>query len=107
MAEKKKSEAKLLQEKLCETRKNGLLRADDKTVADADKFCEGYKAFMNAAKTEREASEFAENEAVKLGFRKFEKGMKLKAGDKVEFFYVCDHNKLYSASTETTTQKAA
>ena len=32
---------------------------------------------------------------------------KLKAGDKVEFFYVCDYNKLYSASTETTTQKAA
>ena len=85
MAEKKKSEAKLLQEKLCETRKNGLLRADDKTVAQADKFCEGYKAFMNAAKTEREASEFAENEAVKLGFRKFEKGMKLKAGDKVYY----------------------
>jgi len=31
----------------------------------------------------------------------------LQAGDKVEFFYVCDYNKLYSASTETTTQKAA
>ncbi|WP_028506229.1 DUF4430 domain-containing protein [Ruminococcus sp. FC2018] len=32
---------------------------------------------------------------------------KLKAGDKVEFFYVCDYNKLYPADTETTTQKAA
>ena len=32
---------------------------------------------------------------------------KLKAGDKVEFFYVCDYNKLYPTDTETTTQKAA
>ena len=85
MAKEKKSEAKLLQEKLCEKRKNGILRTDDKVLKDSFEFCEEYKNFLNCAKTEREASAYAEEKAKANGFVPFERGMKLKAGDKVYY----------------------
>ncbi len=47
------------------------------------KFCEDYKKFLDASKTEREASQYAEEKAKAKGFVPFVKGMKLKAGDKV------------------------
>ncbi len=52
-------------------------------IPRADEYAEGYKAFLNAAKTEREAVAFAVETAEKAGFRPFVPGMTLKAGDKV------------------------
>lgn len=84
MAEKKKkSEAKLLEEKLCMKKENGILTADDDVIKKTDSFCEDYKKFLDKAKTEREAVEFAVAAAEKKGFVPFEKGKALKAGDKV------------------------
>ncbi|MGN0690782.1 MAG: aminopeptidase, partial [Oscillospiraceae bacterium] len=86
MSEKKeKSEAKLLQEKLCMKKKNGLLRADDSVMEKTGVFCEGYKDFLDRSKTEREAVEYAVAAAEKKGFVPFKKGMALKAGDKVYY----------------------
>lgn len=91
MAEKKKkSEAKLLEEKLCMKKENGILTADDDVIKKTDSFCEDYKKFLDKAKTEREAVEFAVAAAEKKGFVPFEKGKALKAGDKV---YCVNRNK--------------
>lgn len=82
---KEKSQAKLLQEKLCKQKKNGALIMSEKDIKSCDKYCEGYKKFLDAAKTEREACSYAEDAARKLGYVPFEKNMKLSAGDKVYY----------------------
>ena len=45
--------AKELSEMLLNPRKNGFFKVTDEKIEKADKFCEGYKAFLNSAKTER------------------------------------------------------
>ena len=81
--EKPQDDVKELTEKLLVTRKNGCTQVSDKTLETADKYCEGYKAFLNAAKTEREVVSFAVTEAEKAGFVPFEHGKKYAAGEKV------------------------
>ena len=49
-----KSQVEVLKEKLFYDRKNAAKACSADEVAAADAFCEGYKAFLNAAKTERE-----------------------------------------------------
>ena len=66
--EKEKSAAKLLQEKLCVQRKNGVLRTSEEDMKLCDEYCESYKSFMDTAKIEREAVEFAEAAAIKAGY---------------------------------------
>ena len=48
-------------------------------------FSEGYKKFMNAAKTEREAVDETIQLARKAGFKEFKEIKKIKAGDKIYF----------------------
>lgn len=83
MSKKEKTEAKELKEKLFMKRKNTYKELSEEALEKADKFCEGYKKFLDNAKTEREAV----NEAVKIaeekGFIPFKKGVKYSAGDKV------------------------
>lgn len=60
------------------------------SVKDADfdtvnSFCEGYKSFLNNAKTEREAVAVAVAEAETMGFTPFDRNNTYKAGDKVYF----------------------
>ncbi len=57
MAEKTASE--LLREQLAYKRKNGRLYSDESIVNAADSYCDGYKAFLDKAKTEREAAKAA------------------------------------------------
>ena len=57
-------------------------------VKKADKFCEDYKAFLNASKTEREAVKYIVAKAQKLGYVPFDRDKKYKAGDKVYYNYV-------------------
>lgn len=77
--------AKELKKKLFAERKNGLLRISDEEYEKAQSYCEGYKEFINSAKTEREAVKVAVKLAEKQGFIPFEQGKKYNAGDKVYF----------------------
>lgn len=52
--EKERSAAKLLQEKLCIQRKNGVLRTSEEDMKLCDEYCESYKSFMDTAKIERD-----------------------------------------------------
>ncbi len=52
-------------------------------IAEADAYCEGYKAYLDAGKTERECVTEAVRQAENAGFVPFDPTMSLKAGDKV------------------------
>lgn len=78
-----KSKATQLKEKLFIAKKNGLRRADDETVAKAFDFAEGYKKFLNDAKTEREAVKASLKLAQEAGFKEYIHGEKHSAGDKL------------------------
>ncbi len=54
-------------------------------VAAADAYCEGYKHFLDDAKTEREAVSVTVAQAEKNGFVPYEFGKKYNAGDKVYY----------------------
>ena len=64
------TETKELEKKLVYTRKNIYEDADAAQKKDIFDFAEGYKAFLNAAKTERESVERAIELAEAAGFRK-------------------------------------
>lgn len=81
MAEK--TQVELLKEQLFKSSKNGRLEASEETLKKADDYCEGYKAFLDAAKTEREAVNASIELAEKAGFTEFQLGKKYNAGDKV------------------------
>lgn len=57
----------------------------DEEISKADNFCDGYKKFLDEAKTEREATERIKAEAIKLGFCEFDCEKQYKAGDKLYF----------------------
>lgn len=82
MAEKN-SASKKLREKLFMERKNAFHKLTDKDIKTVDKFCEGYKDFMDKAKTEREAVIYAVELLEKKGFAEYTPDMKLSAGDKI------------------------
>lgn len=83
MSDQTNSKVKELKEKLFLEKKNAFLRMSDEEIEKCQKFCEGYKAFLNAGKTEREAAAFIENKAKEAGFSEFDKTKQYKAGDKV------------------------
>lgn len=56
---------------------------DEAVVKAADDFCEGYKAYLDFAKIERESVEFFVAEAEKRGYTEFQSTKKYNAGDKV------------------------
>ncbi len=78
-------EVKNLKEKLFYEKKNGLLKADDDTLAKMQEYCEGYKAYLDAGKTEREAVTAAIAIAEAKGFVPFVIGKQYSAGDRVYF----------------------
>lgn len=80
MAESKYEE---LKNQLFNARKNGVLKVDEKVIAESEAYCEGYKSFLDKAKTEREAVIEAIKAAEKKGFTEFVIGKEYKAGDKV------------------------
>lgn len=82
-AKKEESKAKELQEKLFMKKKNSGLIMTDAEMKAADKFNEGYKCFLDEAKTEREAVKAAVAIAKKAGYTEFQVGKKYKSGDKV------------------------
>lgn len=84
MAEKKK-EVDQLKESLLLKRKNGALKLSEEEIQTADAFCEEYKAFLDAAKTEREAVKTAIALAQKAGFVEFDRTKTYQPGDKVYY----------------------
>ena len=85
-----KTAAKLRQEELFLKKENGYDKMDETSLAAMDGYCEGYKQFLNDAKTEREAVKAAISLAEKEGFVPFRRGMDLKAGDRI---YVSNRGK--------------
>ena len=63
--------------------KNGFIRITAQQRAEMEAYCKRYTAFIDAAKTEREATTWAVENAEKFGFRPLVPGMELKPGDRV------------------------
>ena len=76
---------KELREKLFYQKKNGLLKVEDATINEMQDYCEGYKTYLDKAKTEREAVATAIAMAEEKGFVPFVIGNKYNAGDRVYF----------------------
>ena len=64
-----------LRESLLAAPKNGFTRISAEDRAEMEAYCKRYMAFMDAAKTEREATTWAIAEAEKNGFKPFVPGM--------------------------------
>ena len=80
-----KIDAKELAKKLLNDRTHGAAKVGSKELEKAGEFAEGYKSFMDAAKTEREAVTWAVRAAEEAGFVPFDPAKKYKAGDKVYY----------------------
>lgn len=72
-----------LRKSLCYTRKNGYDCLIPGDLEAMEAYCTGYKQFLDAGKTERECVDRTIAMAENAGFRRYERGMELKAGDKV------------------------
>ena len=83
MEDKKKSVGELRREALCYAPKTGYDRMSADEEAAMRAYCEEYKKFLDAGKTERECVDEAIRQAEARGFKPFVRGMELKAGDKV------------------------
>ncbi|MEG0692407.1 MAG: aminopeptidase, partial [Oscillospiraceae bacterium] len=81
--EKTKSAGQKLQEELLINRKNGGMILSDSEIKAVEEYCEGYKKFLDDAKTEREAVITSIELAKKHGFVEYEYGKKYVAGDKI------------------------
>ena len=66
-------------------KKNYFETANEAEKREIFSYAEGYKAFLDAAKTEREACAYAVSYAKKRGFTEYRLGDPVKAGDKKYF----------------------
>ena len=78
-----KTASQLRREALTYEQKNGwdLLAEGEEAALEA--YCEDYKKFLDAGKTERECVEYIVRLAQANGFQEFKRGMELKSGDKI------------------------
>ncbi|MBQ1950453.1 MAG: aminopeptidase [Clostridia bacterium] len=83
--EKIKSPAEQLREKLGYKPKNGGKSLSAETITAADNYCDGYKHFLDVAKTEREAVCETIAMAEKAGFVPFNGQKNLQPGDKIYY----------------------
>ncbi len=81
----KKTEGQARYEELAYEKKNYFLTASEEEKKAMFDYAEGYKSFLDAAKTEREACAVAVEMAKKAGFSEYRFGDKLNAGDKKYF----------------------
>ena len=70
-----------LRESLLAAPKNGYARISAEQRAEMESYCKRYMAFMDVAKTEREATDWAIAEAEKNGFKPFVPGISANPGD--------------------------
>lgn len=83
--DEEKSETEKLRESLFMSKKHSALQMSEEQINLADDFCEGYKVFLDVAKTEREAVACAMSMAQKSGFSEFDSNKNYKPGDKVYY----------------------
>ena len=83
MEEKQKTAGELRREALCYQQKNGYDRLSPEDEAGLKSYCEDYKRFLDAGKTERECVDEAVRLAEAAGFRAFSRGMAVNPGDKL------------------------
>lgn len=95
MSEKEKTEGQKLAEKLTFTQPH-IQDERPELLEKAQDFCEGYKEFLNKAKTEREFAFYAEKLLRQAGYRPFEKDRTYAPGDKV---YMVNRKKAVLAAT--------
>ena len=74
-----------LRESLLAKAKNGYTRITAQQREEMNAYAGRYMAFMDACKTEREATAWAVAEAEKYGFKPYTPGMKVSAGDKIYY----------------------
>ena len=74
-----------LRESLFAAPKNGYTKLTAEQRVEMEAYAKRYMAFMDAAKTEREATSWAVAEAEKLGFVPFVPGMAVNPGDKIYY----------------------
>ena len=74
-----------LRESLLMAPKNGYTRITSEQRIEMEAFSKRYMAFIDACKTEREATAWAIAEAEKLGFKPFAPGMAANPGDKIYY----------------------
>ena len=72
-----------LREALLSQKKNGYTTLTAQQRQEMNEYCKRYSAFMDACKTEREATAWTVAVAEKHGFKPLQPGMKLQPGDKV------------------------
>ena len=75
--------AEELREALLSSPKNGFVGLTQEERGEMEAYCKRYAAFMDACKTEREATAWATREAEKHGFKPAVPGMEVKPGDKI------------------------
>ncbi|MBC8570161.1 aminopeptidase [Zongyangia hominis] len=80
-----KSAAALLQEKLTDKPKNSYDTMSEMEIDKAVSFCEGYKSFLDSAKTEREAVDAIVELLSAKGYKEFTLGTKYAPGEKVYY----------------------
>ena len=74
-----------LRENLLMAPKNGYARITPEQREEMNAYCRRYMAFMDACKTEREATAWAVREAEKRGYKPFAPGMEVKPGVKIYY----------------------
>ena len=74
-----------LRESLLASPKNGYATLKPEQKADMESYCKRYMAFIDACKTEREATAWAVKVAQEHGFQEMKPGMPVKPGDKVYY----------------------
>ena len=72
-----------LRQALLAAPKNGYTKLTSEQREEMNAYCKRYAAFMDACKTEREATAWTAQEAEKNGFKPFAPGMDVKPGDKI------------------------
>ena len=90
-----KDALKQMKESLLMQKKNAALLLDETKIAEADAFCEGYKAFLDRGKTEREACAYAKELLEARGFKAWKRGDAVQSGDKI---YMINRNKAVVAA---------
>ena len=86
MEEKELTVGQQLRKALTYQRKNGYDCLQPGELEAIDVYCEGYKQYLDAGKTERECVDRTIAMAEAAGFRPFKRGMEVKTGDK--YYYV-------------------
>ena len=83
-------EIKELKKQLFSTKKNGYDKLDAAELSAMEAYCDRYKAFLDAGKTERLCAAETVRLAEEKGYRPYVRGMAIKPGDKV---YLCNRGK--------------